>query len=467
MFCLVGLWIPTPYVAAQQIRTQMVNGYPVVANVVLVKYRTPPTAAQLMSVERLADAEATEMVGGINVYRIQSRIKDTATLLADLGGLADITYVEPDYLWEAIEAPLTVPNDPLFPSLWGLQNTGQVIGNQRGVPEADIRAVAAWTLEQGSQRVVVGVVDTGINTRHPDLVANLWAAPRAFTVSIGSFTVTCPAGSHGFNAIQRTCDPEDDHFHGTHVTGTIGATGNNQLGVVGVSPTVSLMALKFLNASGFGSTTDAINAIEFAIQVKQTFGAAAQVAVLSNSWSGDAYSQALRDAIERAAQAGMLFVAAAGNDARNIDLFPTYPAAYPVGNIIAVAATDNTDALAAAFSNYGHTRVHLGAPGVDILSTDLGTGYRFARGTSMATPHVSGAAALMLAACDLHTDRLKAVLLEHVDQIPALVGKTLTGGRLNVYRALVSCMTPSPQVGALFPLLELLLADTLPASRRP
>src|SRR5207302_2005115 len=152
---------------------------------------------------------------------------------------------------------------------WGLQNIGQVISNVSGTPGADIHATSAWAISTGSKTNTIGVIDTGIDYNHPDLAANVWSAPTAFTVTIGGQPITCPAGSHGFNAITRSCDPMDDHYHGTHVAGTIGAVANNAAGVSGVNWTASIMGLKFLDSTGSGSTADAIDAIDFALQAKQ------------------------------------------------------------------------------------------------------------------------------------------------------------------------------------------------------
>jgi subtilase family serine protease len=235
----------------------------------------------------------------------------------------------------------------------------------------------------------------------------------------------------------------DDHNHGTHVAGTIGAVGNNAAGVVGVNWLTSLMGLKFLDSSGSGTTADAIDAIDFAMQVKQIFAASggANIRILSNSWGGGDFSQALLDAINEAADDDMLFVAAAGNNGLPNDWIPMYPASYAAANIIAVAATTNTDARA-FFSNYGAKTVHLGAPGADILSTLRGGTYGFQSGTSMATPHVSGAAALTLAHCVLNTASLKTALLDAVDPVPSLSTTTITGGRLNVRKTMAGCSEP-------------------------
>jgi serine protease len=413
-----------------------VNGREAVSGEALVKFRTPPRQGD---VERDTDADRNEGVGSHGVRRIHSRSLDATMLVKALARRGDVVYAEPNYI---VHASVT-PNDTSFGLLWGLVNNGQNIGGQAGAAGADISADQAWAVTKGSRANVVGVVDTGIDYTHPDLIANVWSAPSSFTVTVGGTTITCAAGTHGFNAIKKTCDPMDDSIHGTHVSGTIGAQGNNGAGVVGVNWVASLMGLKFLDNTGSGTTADAINAIAFAIQAKSRFGAAANVRVLSNSWGGGGFSQALLNEIIAAGSSDMLFVAAAGNSGTNNDTTPSYPASYAASNIIAVAATDNRDALA-SFSNYGAASVELGAPGVYIASTTPNGGYAYMSGTSMATPHVSGTAALTLAACPaLTTSQLVSTIVAAVDPVASLAGKTSTGGRLNAYKAVTSC-APAP-----------------------
>jgi subtilisin family serine protease len=415
------------------------RGHEVVAGEVLVKFRgarlDAPTPEEL---RWLADTDRDEELGRLGVRRLHSKSLDVAGLLAALAQRADVEYAEPNYVVHAIG---TVPNDTQFGVLWGLQNTGQTIGSQAGVFGADIEAAAAWDTTTGSRANVVAVVDTGIDYTHPDLQANAWSAPAAFSVTIGGRTITCGAGTHGFNAIKRTCDPMDDNNHGTHVSGTIGAAGNNARGVVGVNWVASVMGAKFLDANGSGTIADAINAIEFAIQAKKALGVGANVRVLSNSWGGGGFSQSLLNEINKANASDMLFVAAAGNAGSNNDAVASYPSNYNAPNVVAVAATDNADRLA-SFSNYGATTVELGAPGVYIASTIRNNSYAYYSGTSMATPHVSGSAALILSACSLNADLLKTTILSTVDPLPALAGKTMTGGRLNVFSALNGCVAP-------------------------
>jgi subtilisin family serine protease len=426
------------------VQSILVNGREAVAGEVLVKFVRELPVRDRLQVEQQLDADESEAVGD-SFRRLRSRRLDVQALVAFLRTHPAVEYVEPNYIWHAT----ATPNDPRFPNLWGLRNVGQTVGGRAGTANADIHATSAWGVATGSRANVVAVVDTGVDYTHSDLAANIWSAPIAFTVTVGGATITCAAGTHGFNAIAKTCDPRDDNNHGTHVSGTIGSVGNNTLGVTGVNWTASILAAKFLDSTGSGTTADAVNAIEFTIQAKHAFAstAGANVRVLSNSWGGSGFSQALLDEINKANANGMLFVAAAGNSSSNNDLAPTYPASYKASNVLAIAASDNTDQLA-SFSNFGSS-VQLAAPGVNILSTTIGNTYQYFSGTSMATPHVSGAAALILSACTLDTGALKTTLINNVDVIPALAGWVGTSGRLDVDKALRSCASArlSPPMG--------------------
>lgn len=410
-------------------KSEIYNDHKVAAQEVLVKFRSP-TLQNIGRALNAADADEVQGLGGVpGLFRFHSRSQNAEALVRLLSIFSDVEYAEPNYIVEATE---TTPNDPLYGNLWGMPK---------------ISAPLAWDLSTGSAANVVAVVDTGIDYAHPDLQANVWSAPAAFFVTIGGTLIQCSDHTHGFNAITSTCDPMDDNNHGTHVSGTIGAAANNGIGVVGVNWTTSLIGAKFLNATGSGTTANAINAIEFLIQAKTA--AKANIRILSNSWGGGGYSQALLDEINKANTNDMLFVAAAGNSHSNNDRKPFYPASYSAPNVVAVAATDSNDQLA-SFSNYGAGSVHLGAPGVGIWSTVRNGGYSSFSGTSMATPHVSGAAALVLSRCALDTAGLKTNLLSNVDPVSALAGKTVTGGRLNVNKALLACSNPPPPVPADF-----------------
>jgi len=337
----------------------------------------------------------------------------------------DVLYAEPNWIVET----RGTPDDPSLGSLWGLQNTGQ----NGGTPGADIDALTAWDVTTGSKDVVVAVIDTGIDYTHPDLSANMFRnEPDCNSNGIDDDGNGQIDDCFGIDTANNDSDPMDDNHHGTHVAGTIGAVGNNGLGVVGVNWTVRLMACKFLSASGSGTTADAIDCLEY---VKLMKDRGVNIVATNNSWGGGGFSQALFDAIEAHRARGILFIVAAGNEFSNNDTTPSYPASYSLSNILAVAATTRTDALA-SFSNFGRRSVHLGAPGSEILSTTPGNTYSIFSGTSMATPHVTGVAAL-LAAQDPTRDwrAIKNLILAGGDTLPSLVN-TITQKRLNARGAL-------------------------------
>lgn len=335
----------------------------------------------------------------------------------------------------------SIPDDPLFGNTWGLNNTGQPINGVPSTPDADIDAPEAWDVTTGSPNVTVAVIDTGVDWTHPDLSSEIWVNPGENCPGCRNDGVDNDHNGfvddwHGWDFANGDNNPMDDHGHGTHVAGTIGAAGDNGVGVAGVSWDVRIMPVKFLNAQGSGTEADAVSAILYAAQNGAD--------VMNNSWGSDDYSQAVADAIAVADQDESLFVAAAGNDGTDNDATPTYPASYDSPNVISVAATDKNDNRA-FFSNTGRRSVDLGAPGVDIYSTWPGAAYQYLSGTSMAAPHVSGAAALAKAAFPAASAvGLKALLLATVEPKPALATTTSSGGRLNVGNA-VACNT-TPQV---------------------
>lgn len=327
-----------------------------------------------------------------------------------------------------------VPNDPLFVNQWNLHNTGQA----GGANDADIDAPEAWDLVTEPGRAIVAVVDTGIDTSHPDLIQNLWVNEAEIPANgIDDDGNGYIDDVNGYDFVNREGNPVDENGHGTHVSGIIAAQGNNQIGVSGVSWGARVMALKFLDASGSGNVSDAIEAIQYATKMKAR--------VINASWGSEIHSRALADALQMSGQAGVLVVTAAGNAAINTDEVAFYPASYDFSNIISVAATNMIDNRA-IFSNYGLKTVDLGAPGVDIFSTvplldppccPGETGYAYLSGTSMAAPHVSGAAVLLLTNYPLLTHvQLKERLLLSAEKIADLQGSVLTGGRLNVYNAM-------------------------------
>ncbi len=330
----------------------------------------------------------------------------------------------------------TTPNDPGMSQLYGMNK---------------INASAAWNLTTGSRSVVVGVVDTGIDYNHSDLAANIWTNPGEIPGNgIDDDHDGFIDDVHGFNFVANTGNVMDDNGHGTHVSGTIAAVGNNSLGVAGVNWTTSLMALKFLDSNGSGYVSDAVRAINYATMMKSRYNV--NVQVLNNSWGGGGYSSALDAAIQASNNSNILFVAAAGNSAANNDTTAQYPANYNSPNVISVAASDQNDQLA-GFSCYGAATVDLAAPGVSIYSTLPNNRYGAYTGTSMATPHVSGAAALAWAYKPNATvAEVRNALLQGVDRISSLTGKVASGGRLNAYNTLqlLGASTPSgPVLGSL------------------
>lgn len=326
-----------------------------------------------------------------------------------------------------------VPNDPDFGLLYGMNNTGQF----GGTTDADIDAPEAWDQTRGATNTIVAVIDSGIDLDHPDLVSNLWEnAGETGLDQNGADKRTNGVDDdgngyvddvYGWDFYNNDNSPDDDHGHGTHCAGTIGATGNNGLGVAGVCWTTRLMPLKFLGANNSGPSSAAASAIYYAVNN----GAK----VLSCSWGSSTYNSALAAAIDKI-QSMALLVAAAGNDGTDNDVTAHYPSSCANANILSVAASDWNDALA-YFSNYGAASVDLSAPGYYTYSTLTNGLYGYKSGTSMAVPHVSGAAALLWNTLpNASVSRIRNALLAGVDSVASQSGKTVTGGRLNVNKAL-------------------------------
>lgn len=368
-----------------------------------------------------------------------------------------VAYAEPNFIYRAFETreerPSRVnaaPNDEFYSRLWGLSNTGQTdAAGQAGRPGADIGVEPIWARGIiGSKQIKVAVIDTGIAYDHPDLVDNIWTNPGEIAGNRidddqNGFVDDVHGWSFAPQGPENTTsegDPRDDHYHGTHCAGTIGASGNNGIGIAGVSWQVTLVPIKFLDHKGSGSLAGAVQSIQYATRVG--------VQIMSNSWGGGAYSQSLYDVIAEARDKGIVFVASAGNNASDNDESPSYPATYAIDNIISVAASDNMDRVA-RFSNYGRRTVHVAAPGVKILSTAPANegGYKTLSGTSMAAPHVSGIVALLLAQDPTRTySQIKNTLIETSDRKHALTRKSVSGGRVNVENAFNN-MVPSAPVG--------------------
>jgi hypothetical protein len=349
------------------------------------------------------------VVKGLALVQLPADI-NVECAIASLKQSSSVVYAVPDYICRMA----VVPNDARFGELWGMTKIG---------------APTAWNYSTGSSSIIVAVTDTGIDPNHPDIAANLWSDTD---------------GTHGYDFINNDSDPFDDQGHGTHVSGTIGAMGNNGVGVAGINWRTKIMAVKCLDANGFGSTSAVVSAVQYARQ-KQ-----ARVINASLGWPIGVPVGALQplyDAIAEARDAGIIYIAAAGNDyGNNNDSSPVYPASFDLANIISVMATTNTDVMA-VFSNYGLTTVDLGAPGETILSTIPGNQYGNNAGTSMAAPHVAGASALLLSIDPTLTySQVKQILLDTVDK--TLPGLCVSGGRLNLsaaaQEAAVDTTPPTP-----------------------
>lgn len=382
----------------------------------IVKFKPTADQGRLQSVlEEGGAIQFLSLNSAVNVHRCKV-VGDKSVLQAveECKANPDIEYAEPNYIYHAS----VEPNDSQWSSLYGMRQ---------------ISAPAAWDVQTGSKTIVVGVVDTGVDAEHEDLAANIWHNPGETGGGKENNGVDDDGNGFvddhtGWDFVSNDNNAFDQNRHGTHCSGTIGAVGNNSRGVAGVNWNVSIMPLRFLDADGSGTTSDALEAI--------IYGADNGAKILSNSWGGGGKSQALEDAIKYARDKGVIFVAAAGNESSNNDRSPTYPANYEVDNVVTVASNTSSDNLS-SFSNYGETTVDLSAPGSSILSTVPRDRYESLSGTSMATPHVSGAAALIWSQFpSLNMHEVIIRLLGSVDKRAAYADKTITGGRLNVHAAL-------------------------------
>ena len=416
-----------------------------------------PTASPSQIANLLAAIGVTQVTTapqlGIQIWKIPSGTV-TQTISA-YSNDSRIQYIEPDYKITLTNpqttsptqenlATTTTPNDPDYPLLWGLNNTGQTGGK----PDADIDAPEAWNIQTGNP-IVVGVIDSGVDYNHPDLAANIWTNPGEIAGDgMDNDSNGYIDDVRGWDFAYNDNDPMDVDGHGTHVSGTIAAKGNNSVGVIGVAwDKAKIMPLRFLDDTGSGATSNAILAIDYAT--------ANGVKLTNNSWGGGGYSQALYDAIQTAGEQGALFIAAAGNSSQTneqtipialpiglpipvpiIPITPAYPASYDLPNIVSVASTDHNDQYS-SFTNYGATSVDLAAPGSDIYSTLPGGTYGSLSGTSMASPHVAGVAALVWAQNPSWTAaQVKNKLLETTDPINDSLRKTVSNGRVNMHKAL-------------------------------
>jgi thermitase len=407
----------------------------------VVRLKSGSSLASLRSFIDVTSVETiSQSIGEFALVKVASRhaLED---VIAKLNKHPDVLYAEPNFIYRAIGKKdydvspyVTAPNDEKFGKLWGLVNLGNNDPNSTdpGVVGADVDALRAWDLSQGDTQIKIAVIDTGVDYNHPDLMSNAWinSAEKNGTTGVDDDGNGFIDDIYGYDFAYNDANPMDGHNHGTHVAGTIGAIHNNSLGVAGMMANVSIVAVKFLDDNGSGSLDNAIKAIDYATKLN--------VDLMSNSWGGGGFSQGLKDAIQAASDAGILFIAAAGNSSVDNDTATAYPANYEVPNVISVASHTSKDALS-NFSSYGKNKVHIAAPGSNILSTAKAGTYAVFSGTSMATPHVSGALGLLLAMEGRlpHAEVIDRLLYTSVP-VKAYRGKVKTAGRLNAYHLLAS-----------------------------
>lgn len=415
---------------------------PYIDGEVIVKYKSHvPDADRLAYIKKAGGIKARSL-GPMRPHRVMlEKGLSVDSAIARFKADPNVQYAEPNYRIRAS----AIPTDTDFALQWGLNNTGQTIGILTGAADSDIDAPEAWDIRTDASGIIVAVIDSGVQYLHPDLTPNIWTNSLE---TDGNLTDDDGNGyiddTWGWDFTNNDNIPEDDFGHGTHIAGIVGAVGNNGVGVSGVAWGVKLMTLKVMDSTGSGAISDTVEAIYYAV------ANGAKVINASYSYPDScvpvAYSQAERDAIEYARQAGVLFVAAASNYSCNNDIALAYPASYNLDNVVSVAATNMSDGLA-WFSDYGPGTVHLGAPGVEVLSTFYGSDYAYESGTSASAPFTCGVLSLIEAGGTTNYKEAREILLLSADPLASLSGYTITGGRINAYNALtftLGASVPAP-----------------------
>lgn len=455
LFLFVVLAASAEQVAAKPspaVEASLKAGRPFVEGELLVQFKSGASeAAKAAALSKqgakaaqklLAKAARKDAKGDLVHAKLGKGKKVNAALMARLAADPSVDFVEPNWIYRR---QLANPNDPGLGILWGLQGATTSPAQPYGSG-----ALAAWNAGAlCSNKIYVGVIDEGVMTTHGDLRANIWINPGEGTRADrkdndrNGFVDDAHGWDFAANNASVYDGPADDH--GTHVAGTVAAVANNGAGVFGVCPTAKLITAKFLGANG-GTTAGAVKAINYLTQLK--LAKRINLVATNNSWGGGGYSQALYDAIRAAGNANILFIAAAGNSGQNIDTTPSYPASYKLPNVISVGAIEKTGRRA-SFSNYGVNNVHIAAPGVSIVSTvptsTGGAGYAYMSGTSMAAPHVAGAAALYASLNPCATSaQIREALLRLAVRDPQLTGMVQLNRRLDAskIRRELACSTP-------------------------
>ncbi len=378
------------------------------------------------------DGYKVHIYGSFSSVHIKTKSHTTSKLLQIFKGAPFNSFVKtatPNY----INTVSQKTNDTYYSKLWAVENTAQSVNGTSGKEDADMDTKEAWDIEEGDRSVIVAVLDTGVDYTHEDLKDNMYNGNAKHGYDFAGDN----DGNNDDDPMPDQPYDENGHYHGTHVAGIIGAVGNNAKGISGVAQRVSIMALKVFRPNGYGYNSDILEALDY---ISEKVDEGENIVAVNASYGGGGGSQddSMNEAIKKLGSQGVIFCAAAGNDGKNIDNDPIYPASYDADNIIAVAATDQDDELA-SFSNYGEKSVDVAAPGKNILSAYPENKYAYMDGTSMATPNVTGSVALLSAKFPSEgVSDIKNRILNNVDKLSSLSGKVGSDGRVNIYKALLN-----------------------------